>query len=437
MLGYQKEQRSLTKNQKQAISLLSIGTFLEYVDLMLYVHMAVLLNTIFFSPDNPYSVKVLSAFAYCSTFVFRPFGALLFGWIGDNIGRKPTIIITTIMMAGTCIGMVVLPSYEEIGFTATVLITLLRGLQGISSATEVTGAELYITEMVKPPVQYPAVALITLFGTLGVLVALGVATIVTSRNLNWRYAFLFGALVAITGTMARTTLKETPDFIDAKRRIKLSLEKTSLDLKQINNNDIVKQKTNLKTFFSYFAIQCTWPIWSYFGYFYCGNILTENFGYSPAEIIRHNFFISIGNVAGCILLIYLSYRIYPLKILRTTFYILVGFLCFSPLIMQNLTVNSLMLIQLYFLIFAPGYFPATAIFYKHFPIFKRFTHTSFIFAISRAVMFIITSFGLAYLTQYFGYIGILMIMVPVTISYYLGLRHFEKLEKQVNNFKIA
>lgn len=167
MLGYQKEQRSLTKNQKQAISLLSIGTFLEYVDLMLYVHMAVLLNTIFFSPDNPYSVKVLSAFAYCSTFVFRPFGALLFGWIGDNIGRKPTIIITTIMMAGTCIGMVVLPSYEEIGFTATVLITLLRGLQGISSATEVTGAELYITEMVKPPVQYPAVALITLFGTLG------------------------------------------------------------------------------------------------------------------------------------------------------------------------------------------------------------------------------------------------------------------------------
>ncbi len=73
------------------------------------------------------------------------------------------------MMACTCIGMVILPSYEEIGFTATVFITLLRGLQGISSATEVTGAELYITEMVKPPVQYPAVALITLFGTLGVL----------------------------------------------------------------------------------------------------------------------------------------------------------------------------------------------------------------------------------------------------------------------------
>ncbi|HJD61657.1 MAG TPA: hypothetical protein LFV90_05915 [Rickettsia endosymbiont of Columbicola hoogstraali] len=105
--------------------------------------------------------------------------------------------------------------------------------------------------------------------------------------------------------------------------------------------------------------------------------------------------------------------------------------------MQNLAPNYLMLIQLYFLIFSPGYFPATAIFYKHFPVFKRFTHTSFIFAISRALMYIITSFGLAYLTEIFGYIGILMIMVPVTIFYYLGLRHFKKLEKQVNNFNIA
>lgn len=430
MLGYQKEQKSLTRLQKQAINLLSIGTFLEYFDLMLYVHMAVLLNKIFFSPDNAYSVKVLSAFAYCSTFVFRPFGALLFGWIGDNIGRKPVIIITTMMMACTCVGMAILPSYDEIGFTATILVTLFRALQGISSATEVTGAQLYITEMVKPPQQYPAVASITIFSTLGTLVALGVATIVTSGNLNWRYAFWLGAIVAIIGTVARTTLKETPDFIDAKTRIKLRLEETGLDPKQIDNNSLIKQKTNLKTFFSYFAIQCTWPVWSYFGYFYCGNILTENFGYSPAEVIRHNFYISIGDIAGCIFLTYLSYKIYPLKILRAAFYVLVVFLCFSPLIMQNLTPKYIMLIQLYFLIFAPGYFPATAIFYKHFPIFKRFTHTSFIFALSRALMFIITSFGLAYLTEWFDYFGILIIMIPVTIAYYWGLRHFEKLEQK-------
>ncbi|WP_395477568.1 MFS transporter [Rickettsia endosymbiont of Pantilius tunicatus] len=71
------------------------------------------------------------------------FGALLFGWIGDNIGRKPVILISTFLMSCACIGMAVLPSYDEIGFTATVLVTLFRAIQGISSATEVTGAQLY------------------------------------------------------------------------------------------------------------------------------------------------------------------------------------------------------------------------------------------------------------------------------------------------------
>ncbi|HJD61656.1 MAG TPA: hypothetical protein LFW14_00625 [Rickettsia endosymbiont of Degeeriella rufa] len=126
--------------------------------------------------------------------------------------------------------------------------------------------------------QYPAVASVTIFSTLGTLAALGVSTILTSGNLNWRYAFVFGALVAITGTMARTTLKETPDFIDAKRRIKSSLEKTGLDPKQIDNNDILKQKTNLKTFISYFVIQCYWTrmalfclflLWKYFNRSFC------------------------------------------------------------------------------------------------------------------------------------------------------------------------
>ncbi|QQV74835.1 hypothetical protein H6P87_00377 [Rickettsia tillamookensis] len=429
MLGYAKEQRIFGRGQKQAISLLSIGTFLEYFDLMLYVHMSVLLNKIFFSPDNTYSVKMLSAFAYCSTFVFRPFGALIFGWLGDNIGRKPTIIITTILMACTCIGMAILPSYEEIGFSATVLVTLFRTIQGISSAAEVTGAKLYITETIKPPLQYPAVTSITIFGTLGTLAALAVAALVTSINLNWRYAFLFGAFVAITGTIARTTLKETPDFVDAKRRIKSNIEKMGLDPKQIENNSFVKEKTNSKILLAYFLIQCTYPVWSYFGYFYCGNILTEDFGYNPAEVIQHNFYISIGDVLGSILLTYLSYKIYPLKILRTTFYVLLIFLCFSPLIMQNLTPHYIMLTQLYFLIFAPTATPATSIFYKQFPIFKRFTHTSFVFALSRALMYIITSFGLAYLTEYFDYWGVLIIMVPVTIGYYFGLRHFENLEK--------
>ena len=71
------EQRNLTKEQKQAVGLLSIGTFLEYFDLMLYVHMAVLLNELFFPKTDPHTASLLTALAFCSTFVLRPIGALI------------------------------------------------------------------------------------------------------------------------------------------------------------------------------------------------------------------------------------------------------------------------------------------------------------------------------------------------------------------------
>lgn len=86
---------SLNSEQRQAVGLLSIGTFLEYFDLMLYVHMAVLLNDLFFPKTDPFTASLISAGAFCSSYVLRPVGALLFGYIGDKIGRRVTVVITT------------------------------------------------------------------------------------------------------------------------------------------------------------------------------------------------------------------------------------------------------------------------------------------------------------------------------------------------------
>jgi len=109
---------SLNRHQKEAIGLLQIGTFLEYFDLMLYVHMAVFLNELFFPKTDPHTSALLAAFAFCSTWVLRPFGALIFGWIGDNIGRKSTVVITTMMMALSCVIMASAPTYAQIGIGA-------------------------------------------------------------------------------------------------------------------------------------------------------------------------------------------------------------------------------------------------------------------------------------------------------------------------------
>jgi MHS family proline/betaine transporter-like MFS transporter len=187
-------QTSLTREQKEAVGLLSIGTILEYFDLMLYVHMAVLLNELFFEPTNPESAGFMTAIAFCSSFVFRPVGAVIFGWLGDNFGRKTTIVITTFLMALSCIMMAILPTYAQIGFAATVGVTLCRIVQSISSMGEVVGAKLYLTELLSPPIQYPVVTLIQAFAAFGGLLALGVATIVTSLGFDWRNAFWIGQL---------------------------------------------------------------------------------------------------------------------------------------------------------------------------------------------------------------------------------------------------
>ena len=144
------QQKSLTREQKEAVGILSIGAFLEYFDLMLYVHMAVLLNDLFFSKTDSFSASLLSAFAFSSTFLFRPVGALLIGWLGDTYGRKYTVILTTFTMAIACVWMASLPTYAQIGISASVSVTLCRMLQGISSMGEKVGAEVYITEIIKP-----------------------------------------------------------------------------------------------------------------------------------------------------------------------------------------------------------------------------------------------------------------------------------------------
>lgn len=421
-------QTSLTRQQKEAVGLLSIGTFLEYFDLMLYVHMAVLLNELFFPKTDPHTASLLSALSFCSTFVFRPIGAWFFGWIGDTVGRKTTVVITTFLMAFSCLIMFSLPTYAQIGITASVLITICRIAQGMSSLGEVVGAELYLTETTSPPLQNPIVASISIFADLGATFALGVATLVTSYVFNWRLAFLFGAMVALAGAVARTRLRETPEFADATKKLVNKLKTFGLEKDDITNKEILDEKVNIKTILAYSAIESTGPIGFYFVYIYNAGTLKEVFKYTADQIIGHNLILAIGYLLTGIVYTYLSYKIDPLEISRKRLIIFSTIILFFPYLLNNIQSSfHLLLLQLFVVIFGPRVFPAAAIFYKQFPIFKRFRCTSLAFAIIRAIMFIMTSFGLVYLTEYFGHWGILMLFIPFLISYGVGLQYFIRL----------
>jgi len=430
------KQQSLTREQKEAIGLLSIGTFLEYFDLMLYVHMAVLLNELFFPKTDPDTASILSAFAFCSTFVFRPFGALIFGWLGDNISRKATVVVTTSLMAFSCILMANLPTYSQIGIAASWLLTICRILQGMSSVGEIVGAELYLTEITTPPIQYPIVSFIAIFSVVGTVAALAVASLFTSFGLNWRIAFWIGAAIAMVGAVARTALRETPEFADAKRRLQKRVEKGYVDNKILKDDPIFAEKVNQQTTLYLLLINCAWPACFYFCYVHCGNILKNYFNYTAESIIHHNLIISIIQLVGLIIVSLLSHRIYPLKILKTKLIIFSIGILLCPYLLNNMTTSSpiyVFIVQSFMVLFAVDTVPAVSIFFKHFPVFKRFTYSSLIYAVSRAMMYIITSFGIIYLTKYFGHYGLLVVIIPLNVGCALGINHFENLEKRVEN----
>lgn len=425
---------SLNSKQKESIGLLQIGTFLEYFDLMLYVHMAVLLNELFFPKTDPHTASIIAAFAFCSTYVLRPFGALIFGWIGDNIGRKSTVIITSMMMALSCLIMAILPTYDQIGILAAWIVTICRVVQGLSSMGEIIGAEIYVSEITKPPAQYVAVSFIDLSAYVGGAVAVGIAALVTMKGFDWRNAFWIGACIAVIGSIARTRLRETPEFLEKKMNVALKKEiaESTKESSQKSRRNIrmflSTEKVNKKTSAAFFATYCGWPL-SFYLVFMHFNPLLKSMGKTSEDIIAHNFLLSLVLCAVFLFWGLLSYNVHPLKIskIKGQAFLTVSLLL-PGLLYYTVTSWQLFLIQSALLVCSLSALPSNSIFIKHFPILKRFTTTSFLYALTRALMYIFTSFGLVYLTDYFGNMGIWFITLPVGIAFYYGVLYFEKLE---------
>jgi hypothetical protein len=124
---------------------------------------------------------------------------------------------------------------------------------------------------------------------------------------------------------------------------------------------------------------------------------------------------------------------YPLVILKIQLFITAIIIVVCPYWLDNMNdAFYVLLLQSFIVFFAPDAALASSVFYKCFPIFKRFTYASFTYAMSRAVTYIITSFGFVYLVDIFGNWGTLLIMVPICVGYAVGLRYFEKLDRETD-----
>src|SRR5947208_4636247 len=158
--------------ERRVIIASSVGTVFEWYDFYLYAILAPFFASLFFPPGNE-TAALLSAFAtYAAGFLVRPFGALIFGRIGDLVGRKYTFLVTIMVMGTSTFLVGVLPTFGSVGWLAPILLVSLRLLQGLALGGEYGGAATYVAEHSRPYERGFSTSWIQTTATLGLLLAL-------------------------------------------------------------------------------------------------------------------------------------------------------------------------------------------------------------------------------------------------------------------------
>ena len=211
--------RSFRTEERRVIFASSLGTVFEWYDFYLYAVLAPFFAALFFPPGNQ-TAALLSAFAaYAAGFLVRPFGALVFGRIGDLVGRKYTFLVTILFMGSATFLVGLLPTYESVGWLAPILMVTLRLVQGLALGGEYGGAATYVAEHAAPGRRGYDTSWIQTTATLGLFLALLVIYLCRSNmdtktfaEWGWRIPFWVSIILLIFSVYIRLKLHESPIF---------------------------------------------------------------------------------------------------------------------------------------------------------------------------------------------------------------------------------
>ena len=196
-----------------------VGSTIEWYDFFLYgVVAGLVFNQLYFPSDDPTISTLLAYATFAVGFVARPFGGLVFGHFGDKVGRKTMLVLTLLIMGGATVAIGLLPTYDQIGIAAPILLLLLRVLQGIGIGGEWGGAVLMAYEFAPPNKRgfYASIPQIGL--SLGLALASGTMALLTLlpdaafMAWGWRLAFIASIGLVVVGTWIRSHVGESPEF---------------------------------------------------------------------------------------------------------------------------------------------------------------------------------------------------------------------------------
>ena len=208
------------KAHRKVILAASLGTVFEWYDFYLYGSLAAIISRQFFSGVNETTAFIFALMAFAAGFAVRPFGALVFGRLGDLVGRKQTFLITIVIMGLSTALVGLLPGYASLGVAAPIILVLLRMLQGLALGGEYGGAATYVAEHAPPGKRGLYTSWIQTTATLGLFLSLLV--ILACRSLfgeqfevwGWRVPFLLSIVLLAVSVYIRLQLSESPVFLE-------------------------------------------------------------------------------------------------------------------------------------------------------------------------------------------------------------------------------
>jgi hypothetical protein len=215
--------RPMTSDEKKIILASSLGTVFEWYDFYLYGSLAVIIGAKFFGQFDETTRNIFALLAFAAGFLVRPFGALVFGRIGDLVGRKYTFLMTILIMGSSTFIVGVLPTSDSIGITAAVILITLRILQGLAIGGEYGGAATYVAEHAPAGRRGFYTSWIQTTATLGLFMSLLVILFIQAsmsaddfKAYGWRIPFLVSVLLLAVSVWIRLQLSESPAFLKMK-----------------------------------------------------------------------------------------------------------------------------------------------------------------------------------------------------------------------------
>lgn len=220
-----------TNTIRKVITASSVGTMIEWYDFYIFGMLAKTISTQFFPEGNSTAALLSTLAIFAAGFIVRPFGALVFGRLGDIIGRKYTFLLTLVLMGTSTFLIGLVPGYKTIGMAAPLLVLLLRLIQGLALGGEYGGAATYVAEHAPAGKRGYYTSWIQTTATIGLFVALGVIMLVklnmSDEDFNadwggWRYPFWISIVLVVISTYIRMKMHESPLFAKLKTEGKTS-----------------------------------------------------------------------------------------------------------------------------------------------------------------------------------------------------------------------